>query len=284
MLISKLEDSRVSIELGRHGPNYIGGSAQTLGCCGVVPPTQTTIKKPTNIKKTLVPVVHEPLGENVFNEQLLKPGEELAARFFEQNKLAFEKGFSIDAKLIDFRIRTANGDILWDNADLEECELDRAAIKSGIEVILRFEHLLKKSYINQLKQKLQSLSDVEASAGGAWSPHARIASIVRSKSKQFKPAKGTYPCVLALYNAGSIAAEFDLYLRQGIEGDKFFQVDRYTAISAIGVLEESADQITLRLYHNTHAAVPLWRGAFPIRATEFDIQNLWDSEIRKLGE
>jgi hypothetical protein len=285
MLVSKLEGSKIRIELGRHGPNHLGNLAQPPGCCRAVPDvTPTVIIKPTKVKKSLVPVVHERLGENIFNEQLLKPGEELAARFFDQNKLTFEKGFSVDTKLIDFCIRTVNGDILWDNADLEECELDRAALKAGIQGILRFEHLFKRNYINQLKQKLHSLSGVAASAGGAWNPHARIAAIVRSKSKQFKPAKGKYPCVLALYNAGSIPADSDLFLRQGIEGDKYFRPDRYSAISAISVLEETRGQITLRLYHNRYAAVPLWRGAFPVGTTEFDVDNLWDSETKKLGE
>lgn len=285
MLISKLEGSRIKTELGRHGPNHLRDLAESSGCCGAVDdPTSPLILKPAKVKKTTVSVIHERLGENIFNEPFLKVGEEMSGRFFDQNNLTFEKGFALGNKLIDFRIRTVNGDILWDNADLEECELDRAALKSSIEIFLRFEHIFKKGYVNQLKQKLRSLSDVEASAGGAWNPHARIASIVRSKSKQFKPAKGTYPCVLALYNAGSIPAEYDLFLRQGVDGDQYFRSDRYTAISAIGVLAEKGGQVTLRLYHNRYAAVPLWSGAFPVGTTEFDKDNLWDSEVEKLDD
>ena len=89
-----------------------------------------------------------------------------------------------------------------------------------------------------------------------------------------------------MYNAGSIPAEYDLFLRQGIDGDKYFKSDqqRHAAISAISVIRESFGQLTLRLYHHKYAAVPLWPGAFPVGTTEFDEHNLWDSEIDKLDD
>lgn len=284
MLITKKGKSEISIEVGSHGPNFKAEPATSQPCCSAFAERKdVVIPRPTKVVKPRpVSVIHPPLGPNIFNEDYLKPGETVSGKFFAQNSLAFEKGFAIGSKLIDFRIMTVNGDILWDNADLEETDLDKASLKAGIEGILQFEHLFQDAYVKKLKQKLESWSEVEASSGGAWNPHERIKKLVRDKSEQFKPAKGKFPCVLALYNNGSIPAESDLYMRQGLEGNRYFQPGRYTAISAVAVLEETYGLVSARLYHNEYAAFPLWRGAFPLSTSEYDNTNLWDSAIHPL--
>jgi hypothetical protein len=177
-------------------------------------------------------------------------------------------------------VHTQNGDVLWENADFGESELDRAAQKSAIESFLKFESSFEAGSVKDLNDKLATLQDVEACNAGSWNPIGRIQPILRDKSQQLREAKGKMATIVVICNIGSAPADYDLILRQGLGGDRFFKEDRNTTISALAVLSEASGKMRLRIYHNPHAAKALPGGSFPGEwTTELSMDDLWDKDI-----
>lgn len=221
-------------------------------------------------------------AQNYSNEELVTEGERYSKRYFDENELLFEKGYPLGNKSIDFLVHTVNGDVLWENADFGESELDRGALKASIQTFLQFEGAFDPGYVKQLKDKLGTLDDVEACNAGSWNPIGRIQPILRDKSKQLREAKGKMPTIVVICNMGSAPADYDLILRQGLGGDRFFNKDRNTTISALAVLSQVDGKMRLRIYHNQYAAKPLLVGSFPgERTTELSVDDLWDTAIDK---
>jgi hypothetical protein len=221
-------------------------------------------------------------GQSFLNEELMTEGERYSKRYFDENGLLFEKGYPLGNKSIDFLVHTKNGDVLWENADFGESELDRGAQKAAIQTFLQFEHIFKPGYVKQLKDKLGTLDDVEASNAGSWNPIGRVQPILRDKSKQLLEAKGKIPTIVVICNLGSAPADYDLLLRQGLEGDRFFNKDRNTTISALAVLSEVGGKMRLRIYHNPHASKAIPPGSFPgERTVELSLDDLWGTAIDK---
>ena len=121
---------------------------------------------------------------------------------------------------------------------------------------------------------------VEASNAGSWNPIGRIQPILRDKSQQLRDAKGKIPTIVIICNQGSAPADYDLILRQGLGGDRFFKEDRNTTISALAVFSAVGGTMRLRIYRNPHAAKALPPGNFPGKfTTELSIDDLWDTPI-----
>lgn len=279
-LVTKLGGTLQKVERGRHGTNR-NQSGEDPCCFPLSESISTQIRKPTKVRKQTKSALRERVGVSNFNEGIFREGERLSALFLSKNNLTFEKGFPLEGKNIDFLVHSHGGDILWENADLTETNLERGFYRAGVETFLRFKELFTKKEIRQFEEKLEvwDKQKVVAKAGGCWDPNERIWDIVQAKSEQLKGASEKYPVILALYNESPMQFAKDLNMRIGLAHDKYFKKDKYHFFSAIAVLDNQDDDVTVRLYHNEYAEKPLARGIFPVGVLELDKTNVDDEPM-----
>lgn len=164
-------------------------------------------------------------------------GEEQFAQYLSAHTLTWKKDQPFGVKKPDYLISPVCGPVLCEVKDFGETDLDRAAIKAGLQTMRPF-LTDGDEYTRKVDQKLESLSNIEARAGGAWDPVPRLQELIAEAGKQLRPAKGKLPCAVIVYNTGSIPNERDLILRIAIGKNRLFGPTFNTTISALCVLEE----------------------------------------------
>lgn len=128
-------------------------------------------------------------------------GEAAFESYLSQQGKTWKKDEAFGRKKPDYLVTSRERDVLCEIKDLDESDMDKAAVKAGLQAMRPF---LKDDdeYTRRVDEKLKSLQNIEACTGGAWDPFPRLQELLAEAGKQLRPAKGKLPCAVIIYNNG----------------------------------------------------------------------------------